>query len=61
MRPRDRRESSLPYTPKPLEKLTVGVQRVVVVYPVEQQEAVGGGRDGVTGQVRDDGSLGVGS
>jgi len=38
MRRRDRREAGLPYQPKPLEKLKLGVQRLAVVCPAEVQQ-----------------------
>ena len=41
MRPRDKREDPKTYVKKPLEELEVGVQRVVVISPVEEQIQVG--------------------
>ena len=37
MRRRDRREASLPYIAKQLDEMTLGVQRIAVVFPVEEQ------------------------
>ena len=37
----DIREKMLPYIPKKLQEITLGVQRVAVVLPVEQQQDVG--------------------
>ena len=37
LRRRDRRENALPYNPKPLDELTVGVQRLAVICPAEEQ------------------------
>ena len=37
LRRQDRRETALPYVPKALEEVTLGVQRVCVVLPVEEQ------------------------
>ena len=37
MRRRDQRENSLPYVAKPLDQITLGVQRIAVVFPVEEQ------------------------
>ena len=47
LRRQDRRETALPYAPKALEEVTLGVQRVCVILPVEEQVGnlgiVGGG------------------
>ena len=57
MRRRDKRETGLPYQPRPLEKLKLGVQRLAVICPVEVQyeEAkkilVAEDRNGVRGEV----------
>ena len=37
MRPKNAREDVLPYVPKALEEITVGVQRIAVIFPVEEQ------------------------
>ena len=37
LRRRDKREAILPYRPKPLDEMTLGVQRIVVICPVEDQ------------------------
>ena len=39
MRKRDSREAITPYVPKPLEELRLGVQRLVVISPIEEQLA----------------------
>ena len=43
MRKRDQRESALPYVPKPLQEIEVGVQRIAVICPVEEQVDQGDG------------------
>ena len=49
MRQRDRRETSLPYIPRPLQELTIGVQRLAVICPIEEQVDTDDGLDlGVT-------------
>ena len=37
LRKRDRREASFPYKVKPLDEITLGVQRLAVILPVEEQ------------------------
>ena len=48
MRRVDRRELALPYVPKELEERRLGVQRICVICPVEDQIDVADGR--VVGQ-----------
>ena len=48
MRRVDRRESALPYVPKPLEQIRLGVQRICVICPIEDQKDVSDGE--VVGQ-----------
>ena len=36
LKPRDKRERLLPYKPKALREMTIGVQRLVVFLPVEE-------------------------
>ena len=51
----DKREKLLPYVPKPLAEIKLGVQRVAVIWPVEGQ--VGSdNREHVEVQVDDDNS-----
>ena len=47
LRKRDSRETSLPYVGKPLEEVILGIQRIAVICPVEEQidEAEVGGGD----------------
>ena len=51
----DLRERSLPYVAKPLEKMKIGIQRLAVLYPVEDQNSV----DGASGGMGDDGNNAV--
>ena len=37
LRRRDKREAVLSYRPKPLDEITLGVQRIVVISPVKDQ------------------------
>ena len=37
MRRKDVREAALPYVPKQLDEITLGVQRIAVICPVEEQ------------------------
>ena len=37
MRRKDAREAALPYVPKQLDEITLGVQRIAVICPVEEQ------------------------
>ena len=37
MRRRDKRETGMPYQPRPLERIKLGVQRLAVICPVEMQ------------------------
>ena len=39
MRQRDKREPALPYVYKPLQELTLGVQRIAVIFPIEEQQS----------------------
>ena len=38
MRGKDRAERLLPYVPKPLQELRIGVQRLAVICPAEEQD-----------------------
>ena len=40
MRHRDKREPGLPYEPRPLQELKIGVQRIAVICPYEEQQRV---------------------
>jgi len=46
MRQRDKREPSLPYLPKPLQELKIGVQRIAVICPYEEQQREDNGSEG---------------
>ena len=48
----DLREKSLPYVAKPLEKMKIGIQRLAVLCPVEDQNS---GCDVTSGLMGDDG------
>ena len=50
----DVREPLLPYVPKVLDEVTVGVQRVCVICPVEEKRLGGGKEDGAEVTVSDD-------
>ena len=39
-RKRDKREATLPYKSMPLDEITVGVQRLAVICPIEEQRGV---------------------
>ena len=60
-RRRSVREATLPYVPKPLDEMELGVQRLVVVSPVEEQKlekseehtAGDSSEDGITGETDD--------
>ena len=49
----DKREPALPYIPKALDEVTVGVQRVCVICPVEEQGLGGGEENGAEVTVSD--------
>ena len=53
MRRQDKREPVLPYVPKKLDEVTLGIQRLVVISPVEEQEMLedNGGQDVTVGHV----------
>ena len=59
MRPRDKREKSLPYSSKGLISLTLAVNRLVLIFPIEELESVNNGfkmsdvMDNVVGNVGD--------
>ena len=40
-RKRDIREKLLPYVGKPMEHMTIGVQRLAVIFPAEEQVETG--------------------
>ena len=46
MRMREQREAALPYVAKPLVELELGVQRLAVIYPIEEQQFGGDETDG---------------
>ena len=50
----DSREKVLPYIPKVLDEVTVGVQRVCVICPVEEQGLGGSEENGAEVTVSDD-------
>ena len=59
LRRQDQREKPLPYSPKALEEHTLGVQRVCVVLPVEEQIGdLGNAGDGTVGQTTVDATVG---
>ena len=53
LRKRDSREAAMPYVPKPLEEIVLGVQRLAVICPLEEQQEIvvrdGDDRDGQGG------------
>ena len=42
-RGKDKSSTTLPYIPKPLNELTLGVQRLAVICPIEEQTGNSGG------------------
>ena len=51
MKKTNRREPSLPYTPRPLEEMDIGIQRLAVICPIEDQVDVNVGETVAEGTV----------